>query len=164
MREQVMYKILNALSEEQKNNLLTLQSQVTMVPATSHRRRMGENINENLSVYNLSKYLKWTVAQRKTFKENFPDNADSKAVVKWFVEYPANTGFLDRMTYWVNEASPSWLTCYNIKGAGNIILDGKPITVPEGQGIEFSVDMIHEIKPTSAGTLWACVMTCDSVW
>ena len=164
MREQVMYKILNALSEEQKNNLLTLQSQVTMVPAVSHRRRMGEHINKNLSVYNLSKYLKWTVAQRKTFKENFPANADSKAVIKWFVEYPATTGFLDRMTYWVNEPSPSWLTCYNIKGAGNIILDGKSITVPVGQGIEFSVDTVHEITPTSTGTVWACVMTCDSVW
>ena len=164
MREQVMYKILNALSEEQKNNLLTLQSQVTMVPAVSHRRRMGEHINEKLSVYNLSKYLKWTVTQRKTFKENFPANADSKAVVKWFVEYPASTGFLDRMTYWINEPSPSWLTCYNIKGAGNIVLDGQIITVPVGQGIEFSVDMVHEITPTSTGTVWACVMTCNSVW
>jgi hypothetical protein len=164
MREQAMYKILNALTEEQKNNLLTLQSQVTMVPATSHRRRMGEHINEKLSVYNLSKYLKWTVTQRKTFKENFPANADSKAVVKWFVEYPASTGFLDRMTYWINEPSPSWLTCYNIKGAGNIVLDGQIITVPVGQGIEFSVDMVHEITPTSTGTVWACVMTCDSVW
>jgi hypothetical protein len=164
MREQAMYKILNALTEEQKNNLLTLQSQVTMVPATSHRRRMGEHINEKLSVYNLSKYLKWTVTQRKTFKENFPANADSKAVVKWFVEYPASTGFLDRMTYWINEPSPSWLTCYNIKGAGNIVLDGQIITVPVGQGIEFSVDMVHEITPTSTGTVWACVMTCNSVW
>jgi len=164
MREQAMYKILNALTEEQKNNLLTLQSQVTMVPATSHRRRMGVNINKKLSVYNLSKYLKWTADQRKVFKDNFPANADSKAVVKWFVEYPATTGFLDRMTYWENEPSPSWLTCYNLKGAGDITLNNENITVPVGQGIVFSVDMIHEIKPTAQGTLWACVMTCDNVW
>jgi hypothetical protein len=72
MREQAMYKILNALTEEQKNNLLTLQSQITMVPATSHRRRMCANINKKLSVYNLSKYLKWTADQRKVFKDNFP--------------------------------------------------------------------------------------------
>lgn len=164
MRDQFMHKITSALTAEQLKNLQDLQSQIKMVPATSHRRRMGENKYNNLSVYNYSRFLKWTAAQRKIFKENFPTNADNKAVVKWFVEYPANTGFLDRMTYWVNEKSPSWFTCYNIKGSGNITIGDELVVVPVGQGITFPVNEIHEIAPTSTGTTWACVMTCDNVW
>jgi hypothetical protein len=164
MRDQVMHKITPALSAEQLNNLLELQSQVKMIPATSHRRRMGANKYNNLSIYNYSRYMTWTAAQRKIFKENFPDNADSKAVVKWFVEYPANTGFLDRMTYWVGEPSPSWFTCYNIKGSGNITINDELIVVPVGQGITFAVSEIHDIAATAAGATWACVMTCDNVW
>jgi hypothetical protein len=158
------YKILDSLTPTQITNLLDLQSNVKMVPAVGTRRRIGVHGINNLSVYNYSRYLTWTSAQRKLFSDNYPTNADSKAFIKWFVEFPANTGFLDRLETWKEDKSPSWYTCYNIRGAGSITLDGVEITVPVGQGISYPLSIPHEMKVTTTGALWACVVTMDNVW
>jgi hypothetical protein len=158
------YKILDSLTPTQIANLLELQSNVTMVPATGVRRRIGVNGINNLSVYSYSRYLTWTSAQRKIFSDNYPTNADSKAFIKWFVEFPADTGFLDRLETWKDDKSPSWYTCYNIRGAGSITLNGVDITIPAGQGITYPLSIPHEMKSTSTSALWACVVTMDNVW
>ena len=160
-----MYKILDNLTEENKNALLGLQSEVYMQPATSYRRRVGVNGPNNLSVYNFSKYLNgWTRHQRKTFMDNFPDPADEKAVAKWFLEIPAVDGQIDKTNTWQNEASAAWVTSYNLKGAGNITIGDEEVIVPEGKGITFQLSIAHGITKTSDGTLWACVMHLDNLW
>lgn len=160
-----MYKILDNLTEENKNALLSLKNEVPMHAASSSNRRMGANGHNNLSVYNFSKYLNdWNRHQRKIFMDNFPDPADEKAVVKWFLEFPENTGHLDTMTVWENEPDTPWVTSYNLKGIGNIILGDEEVIVPEGQGISFRLTTVHSIPKTTSGTLWACVMHLDNLW
>lgn len=160
-----MHKILDNLTEEAKASLLDLQSNVPMKEATSYRRRVGVNGPNNLSVYSFSKYLdKWNRAQRKQFMDAFPNPADEKAVAKWFLKLPAATGQIDLTETWVNEPSAAWVTSYNLKGAGNITLDGTEIIVPEGQGITFQLSTPHGITKTESGTLWACVMHLDNLW
>jgi hypothetical protein len=158
------YKILDRLDPAVHANLLELHSNVRMVDAIGPRRRIGVNGINNLSVYRYSRYLTWTSSQRKFFSENFPINADSKAFIKWFVEFSANEGFLDRLETWVNDKSPSWYTCYNIKGSGNITLNNVDLQIPEGQGISYPLNIPHEMKKSSIGALWACVVTMDNVW
>ena len=125
---------------------------------------MGVNGINNLSMYEYSRFMTWTAEQRAEFSKWFPQQADSKAVVKHFVKYEANKGFLDRIETWVNDRSPSWLTCYNLEGEGNIILNSTPTIVPVGYGITFSLNEPHEIKPSQIGTTWAFVVTFDNVW
>lgn len=159
-----MYKILDALDDAKYQELVDLQKEVTMREATSHRRRVGANGTGNLSIYSVSKFLTWKAAQRKVFKENFPAEANAKALVKWFQEFPEKTGFLDLMTYWKDEASPNYITAYCLAGNGGITFNGKDVIVPVKQGIVYSLNEIHNIKQTADGSIWACVMTRSNPW
>lgn len=153
-----MHKLLEKLDETVRNELLTLSKSVTFKPAISHRRRMGMSGKDKLSIYNNSKYLKWTSEQRSIFKTCIGDKLANKALVSWFVQFPAETGFLDKLNTWVNSPSPAWLYCYLVEGKGKVGLNEQVIELEAGQGIAYSLANIHSVETTQEGSLWACVM------
>lgn len=158
-----MYKKLPKLTEENKNILLNISNNVTFKPAISHRRRVGLLGKDNLSVYNNSKYLKWTSSQRAEFASCIDENIIKNSLVCWFVQFPANSGFLDKLDTWVNDKSPAWVTCYLIKGKGKVSLNDEIVDIEEGEAISYSLDMIHGVESTQEGSVWACVMTPKEV-
>lgn len=153
-----MHKLLDKLDDTVRNELLTLSKSITFKPAVSHRRRMGMSGKNKLSVYNNSKYLKWTSEQRATFNTCLGKELTDKALVCWFVEFPAETGFLDKLNTWVKNVSPAWLVCYLVEGKGKVTLNDQVIELEAGQGIAYSLANIHGVESTQEGSLWACVM------
>lgn len=158
-----MYRKLPKLSTDKLDDLLELSKVIVFKPAISHRRRMGMSGKDNLSIYNNSKFLRWNDLQRKQFNASLPQEVINKSLVNWFVHFPANIGFLDKLDTWINNVSPAWLTCYLVKGKGLVTLNGETIEINEGEGITYSLANIHSVEITQEGSLWACVMTPTEV-
>lgn len=159
-----MHKILKPLAKTKLEGLISLRESVNMVSACTHRRRIGVNKFNKLSVYDYSRYMSWTHTQRQLFSKFFPKKADDVAVVKWFVEFPPYTGFLDRLESWTTDPSPSWVTSYCIRGNGHVIINDEHVYAEQGQGLCFPLSAPHEVPPTEHGSTWAFVLTCDNVW
>ncbi|AEH03580.1 hypothetical protein AVT69_gp155 [Pseudomonas phage PhiPA3] len=152
-----MYKHYDPLTEAELETLLTLKDQVPFKIATSYKRRMGENGNKALSIYNYSKWFEWTKPQRELFKEGFSNDALDKAVQGWFLELPAGKGFLDRMTTWVDKPGSGTIIATALKDQ-DILLDDKSVHLKKGEQIGFHLSTIHQIAPSKEGQLWACIM------
>lgn len=152
-----MYTIYPKLTDAQVKALIALKGELPMVQSLSLRRRMGENGVNNLSEYMNSRWFTWSRKQRQVFRDNFPERQWEKCVVAWFLEVPPNTGFLDRMTYWLNTPMAGTAIAYALKDQ-EILIEDNVVTVPKGTGIGFSLRKIHEIKKSANGQLWACTM------
>lgn len=155
---------LDRLSDSNVLNLRNLQACVTMKDATSHRRRIGENKFNNLSIYSYSRYLTWKSSQRELFFANFPQCIVPNAKVFWYLKFPQLSGFLDTMTSWVGVRSPAYINSYCIDGLGKIIVNETEYTIPIGMGISFPVSDVHEVPKTELGSVWACALTLTDVW
>ena len=98
-----MYIRFKEFSPEAVDRLTAISNEVNYKDAYSHRRRVGERGAANLSVYRYSRWYDWTKAQREAYKADHLQDAINNAVVGWFLDIPAGTGFLDRMTAWVGK-------------------------------------------------------------
>lgn len=155
-----MYTRLHTLSETAVTELCELKDEVSFSDSYGARRRQGKNDAKALSIYNYSKWFNWTHAQRETFRKALPEKQTQKSKQVWFLDIPAQTGFLDVMTYWVDHAHMCGKVCaYSLTDNQVIYLNGNAITLEKGEGIYFCLSEIHEIKPSMKGQLWACVMT-----
>ncbi len=153
-----MYTNYPKLSEEAIAELKALRQELPMVESHSIRRRMGENGPKRLSWYLTTRSFTWLSAQRARFNAQLPAVQTEGSVVNWFVEYPAHTGFLDRMVYWVDKDRAGTVIAYALDGDYEILLEDKSVVVPRGEGIGFNLRVIHEIKESKPGQLWACMM------
>lgn len=158
------YKTLPPLSDAAVKDLAAIASVVEFKDSSSHRRRIGVNKFNRLSVYKYSRYLTWDASTREKFFATFPSEVISKSVVCWFLQIPKETGFLDRLETWKNEKSPSWITAYVVSGTGTLILNDNMVKMNEGCGVTFPLSLPHEIPLTPDGAIWACSMTFDNVW
>lgn len=153
-----MYKLYPKLSKDAIDNLKALRGELPMVESHSIRRRMGENGPARLSWYLTTRSFTWTAAQRARFVAELPPVQTKGSLVNWFVEYPAKTGFLDRMVYWVGADIAGTVIAYALDGDYEILIQDKRVVVPRGEGIGFNLREIHEIKESKTGQLWACMM------
>lgn len=156
-----MYVRLPALPPEAVAQLRQHYQEVPVKRAESHRRRMGENTVNALSIYRYSRWFDWTAAQRKAFKKHLPPSQAEKAIVGWFLDIDPEVGFLDRMTTWVGKTMAGTILSYSLKGEAQILINDRVVRVPEGEGICFNLREIHEIKPSPNGQLWACLMVLE---
>lgn len=144
------------LTEAQLKQLRELAGQVSFRDTDrqfDHSPECGRNH------YRYSKWLGWGLEKRKLFKSLFPKDVMSFASVGWFLDLPATTGVLGRMTHWVNKRNSGYFVSYNIgEDALTIHIDDRPVVVKSGEGICFSARHIHELKPADFRRLWACVM------
>lgn len=159
-----MFKKLENLHPAAVRELLDLRSGCPAKQSASHRRRMGVSGVARLSSYLYSRYLTWSREQRATFLTLFPKHVTDQSLVNWFVTYPKGSGFLDRIETWVNDRSPSYLTCYCLAGQGRLLLDDVEVICLPGQGVTFPLSTPHEIPESLMGSVWACAMTMDNVW
>lgn len=153
-----MYVRYPKLPDEALATLDELVKELNWVNAVSHRRRMGENRYNNLSEYTNTRWFSWTREQRDRFRSAIPEKQNSKALVGYFIELAPKTGFLDRMTTWTdNPASSGTIIAYALKDAV-ILLNDTEVDVKRGEGIGFNLSVIHEVKASENGQLWANVM------
>lgn len=146
------------LPDQDLEVLQKLVTEVSFVEAVSHRRRMGENKMHALSIYNYSRWYAWNRFQRRAYRAAHNANAEPDILVGWLLDIPPEQGFLDRQTYWVDKKMAHTVVSYAVKSDQTIHINDVPIVVPQGAGIGFSLRTIHEIKPSTEGQLWACVM------
>lgn len=153
-----MYVLLKPLTSEKVESLLALKSEVKFSDSSGSRMRLGKNGPDACSVYNYSKWFSWTHAQRETIKSILPENQTSKSVQTWFLDIPAKKGFLDVMTAWEGRPNSGKVLAYALGDDQVIWLAGSPIRVKKGEGIGFCLSVIHQIKTSPSGQLWACMM------
>lgn len=152
------YRGLTRISNEDIRALKELYKELNPPYVTSHRRRNGVNIYKNLSIYKDTRWFKWSQAQRDRFRAHYPEKYHSKALVAYFIEFPKEEGFLDRMETWVGKQQKSNIIAYALNKGQHIYLNDKRVEVGQGEGIVFSLSSVHEVKPSKAGALWANVM------
>lgn len=149
-----MYEKLSKLTDEQINTLRTLQQNVSM---TDKHIRLGENGQSNLSVYTYSKWTDWTREQKTNFKTAFTEEQLEKSVIGWFLHFPANTGFLDRMIAWEGQTHCGTVISYAFEDQ-EIYINDQAVSILAGEGIKFKLNTIHEIRPQTHERNWACIM------
>lgn len=154
-----MYKIETTLSSD---DLAAFDSLIGTVPFTNNNIRLGANGIEKLSRYSYSRWFDWTNDQRTTFKNSFGSDANT-ALVGWFLTFPANTGFLDLMTYWQDKTMAGNIVSYALNDNQRIWLDGTEVAVNRGEGVKFSLKIPHEIKISTVTQNWVCVMQLGKV-
>lgn len=139
-------------------NLTTLDNLKSTVNFLSNSTRLGANNFDKLSVYEFSKWKTWNRQQRSNFKSCF-DSADiEKAVIGWFLKFPANTGFLDTMNAWQDATSAGTIVAYSLTTNNKIVVNGQEIAVNRGEGIEFSLTNTHSVSLSASDSDWACLM------
>lgn len=138
--------------------IATLKSLQDTVNFKSDRIRLGANGAANISVYSFSKWKEWNRETRNSFKECFKSTDIENALIGWFLHLPANTGFLDQQTAWVNETAAGTVIAYSLTDNNNITIDGTEASLSTGEGIKFSLKNIHEIKTSDSDKSWACLM------
>lgn len=149
-----MYETLPTLTEESITKLTDLQLSVSL---SNKDIRLGASGINNISVYEQSKWTTWTREQKLTFKEVMGSFVE-KAIVGWFLKFPANSGFLDTMNAWAESKSAGTIVAYALKDGQNIWINGSEVTVNKGEGIKFNLKHIHEVKPSNNDQIWACLM------
>jgi hypothetical protein len=147
--------VKTALSSD---NLATLDTLKSNVDFLSNSIRLGVNNYSNLSKYEVSKWKGWTRTQRSTFKSCFADEDINKAVIGYFLKFPANTGLLDDMNAWDGESVAGTIVAYSLTDNNTITIDNQVISLDRGQGVEFSLTNIHSVSTSSAERNWACLM------
>ena len=150
-----MYTIKENLDLENLNKLKQLAS---IVEYSSTSTRLGVNNFDALSVYEFSKWNKWTRNQRLEFKSCLPQEEIESSVIGWFLNFPATTGFLDTMDYWKDTVSAGTITAYSLTPNNKIIIDNEEINVSEGKGIKFSLRNAHAVNTSQTESRWACLM------
>ena len=139
-------------------NLTTMDNLKSTVNFLSNSTRLGVNNFDNLSVYEFSKWKVWNRQQRSNFKSCF-DSADiEKAVIGWFLKFPANTGFLDTMNAWQDAKASGTIIAYSLNDNNKITISGSEITVNRGEGIEFPLTNEHSVGISGVESNWACLM------
>lgn len=151
-------RMVEALPDAITLELENLSNKLPYRHSDSIRRRVGANGQDALSVYSNSKWYNWDRKTRAHFKLLFPDQYVKKALIGWFLDIPREDGFLDLMTYWKDDVMPAVVAAYALRDNQTLWLDGKPFTANRGEGILFTLDCLHEIKPSQDGQRWACVM------
>lgn len=152
-----MYKQYDDLTPEELESLVELSKEVKFKNSEGSRMRVGQNGPKAMSIYNYSKWFDWKHKQREVFKACFPEVAYPMIVQGWFLDIPANTGFLDRMIQWVDYPMSGRIIATALK-TQTIFLDDKPVRVKQGEQIGFSLCTVHEIKSSEEGQLWACTL------
>lgn len=144
-----------ALSAENLTALDTLKSGVDFA---SNITRLGANGYDNLSKYEVSKWKSWNRTQRSNFKSYFAADDINKAVIGWFLKFPANTGRLDTMNTWDNVSAAGTIVAYSLTDNNTITIDGTIVELNRGQGVEFSLTNTHSISTAGVERNWACLM------
>ena len=139
-------------------NLTALDTLKNSVNFASNITRLGANGYDNLSKYEVSKWKTWDRTQRSTFKSCFASEDIDKAVIGYFLTFPANTGRLDTMKTWQNATAAGTIVAYSLTDNSSIYVDGATITVNRGQGIEFSLTDIHSVSTSTTQSNWVCLM------
>lgn len=159
--KELNYTRLPPLSKENVEALTQLYAELDPPEAVSHHRRNGVNIQNNLSVYKNTKWFWWSRKQRQLFKDNYLPAFTSKALVGYFIEFPAKRGFLDRMEAWVDASSAGVIIAYALHDNQHIWLDDKKVVLSKGEGIAFSLRRVHEVKPSKTRAVWANLMVTE---
>lgn len=152
-----MYKKYNKLTKTELEQVLQLGDEITFKRAAGSSRRVGLNGIKALSVYNYSKWFEWTNKQRELYKTFFPAEVLPKVIQGWFLEIPPNSGFLDKMDYWIGKPLSGRVIATALR-AQTIIIGDEAVRLKAGEQIGFSLETMHEITKSTEGQLWACVM------
>ena len=139
-------------------NLTALDALKSNVDFVSGVIRLGANNYGNLSKYEVSKWKGWNRTQRSAFKSYFAEEDINKAVIGYFIKFPANTGFLDEMNAWDGETVAGTIIAYSLTDNNSITIDGQVVTLQRGQGVEFSLKNTHSISTAGVERNWACLM------
>ena len=139
-------------------NLTALDTLKNSVNFASNITRLGANGYDNLSKYEVSKWKSWNRTQRSNFKSYFAEADINKAVIGYFLKFPANTGCLDTMNTWNDVSAAGTIVAYSLTDNNAITIDGTTVELDRGHGVEFSLTNTHSISTSEAERNWACLM------
>ena len=151
-----MYKIETTLTN---SSLTTFDILINQIQFVSDNIRLGANGTAKISNYSYSRWYDWTADQRMAFKSAFGPEVD-KAIVGWFLTFPANTGFLDLMTYWEDKKMAGKIIAYALHNNQRMCINGIEQTINRGEGVKFSLRVPHEVNINSIKQDWVCIMQC----
>ena len=149
------YTIKTALGSDKLAILDNLKSEVDFV---SNSIRLGVNNFDNLSKYEFSKWKTWNRNQRADFKSCFDAAYIDQAVIGWFLNFPANTGFLDTMDAWTSSTAAGTIIAYSLTDQNSIVIEQRTVTLNRGEGIEFPLQLRHAVSISQIDRNWACLM------
>lgn len=150
-----MYELLEPISDD---NVTALQEIMGVQTFHENDMRVGANGIEQLSVYETTKWLEWSRADRAEFKAALPTEFVEKAVIGSFLHLPANTGFLDTQDFWTKTPMAGTMCSYALEDDMDITINGQVVPVAKGQGIKFHLSNVHEISSKASSQNWACLM------
>lgn len=106
------FKRIESLSPEELENLVQAAGEVTMYP--KRFMRMGINGMERPSVYETCSFFKLPIREAKRLKALLPQKYADVSVLRYFLKFPANTGFLDGQSCWVGVPRPVDIVAWSL--------------------------------------------------
>lgn len=106
------FKRIESLSPDELENLVQAASEVTMYP--KRFMRMGINGMEKPSVYETCSFFKLPIRDAKRLKALLPQKYAEVSVLRYFLKFPANTGFLDGQSCWVGVPRPVDIVAWSL--------------------------------------------------
>lgn len=154
-----MHTRLTPLSNETLETLGKLRRTVPAPTRATGRLHLGSNGVNRLSVYNVSTWFAWSRQQRQTLKQLLPSAFVDRAINGWFLEFPPEDGFLDRMTQWEGQVTTGSIVAYSLQDGQEFWIDDEPHTFDRGEGVAFPLNSVHEVLPSNDGQQWVCLLT-----
>lgn len=152
---------LPTLEQKALDVLNTISTSVPFILANNRHRHIGANRGNNVSQYEFSRWYEWKRNQRNDYKTAFNPKQVERSVVGWFLKLKPNVDFLDKMTQWEGQSGFGTIVSYALQDNQAILINNRQFILNKGEGITFNVNEVHEIKPSTEGQLWACLMLPD---
>lgn len=106
------FKRIESLTPTQLDELVAASKSVTMYP--KRFMRMGINSVNKPSVYETCSFFKLPIRQAKLLKSMLPEKYASRSILRYFLRFPAETGFLDGQSCWIGVPRPVDMVAWSL--------------------------------------------------
>ncbi len=152
------YVVLPRIQHNELETLLEMAAEVPFKECISHRRRIGVNRENALSVYSTSKDVAWSHKQNKKIRKSMhPVHVDNSLTI-YYLKFPKEEGFLDDMDAWLDTENCGTMVSYALTDGCTIKIDGQEVTLNKGQGVAFKLNVLHSVPKRDFEQLWLCSM------
>lgn len=109
---EVGFKRIESLTPKELEEIVAAGNSVTMYP--KRYMRMGINGLKKPSVYETCSLFKLPVRQALGIKALLPKRYADVSVLRYFLKFPANTGFLDGQSCWIGVPRPFDIVAWSL--------------------------------------------------
>lgn len=110
--QEIGFRRIESLTEDQVENLLLAASENILYP--KRFMRMGINGISRPSVYETCSMFKLPIRQHRAIMAHLPSWYADRSIVRYFLKFPAKTGFLDGQSYWMDKSRPMDIVAWSL--------------------------------------------------